>query len=503
VSRMKRWTTRSLAVAVPPSATFFSRLARNVILSRLLVPDQFGTAIAISVVLGLAGLVTDVGLDRFVMINMRPRALSAAHVLLIVRGALLALALVGSAPLTATLFGVPQFAGSFALAALAPLFGGFVHLGIIQSQRDYNYVSESVAQLVANSAAIVAVFAGVMTMHDHRAIIAGFVTESLTYVILSHVLAKVPYRLRSDKQTLRAALSFGLPLTVNGIGLATISQLDRVIVGHWFGVRALGTYAVILNVAVVPVSLILRVFGTLGLSYLLSSRDVSPTNSKNYNLLVFAYSTLALLYSLWVVLTIDILTPFVFGAAFSVDPTVHALITILVFLRLQRGGAPTTALLKSGRTVELALLNFSAVLGLLCALTFVFLRPSFDSIVFGVVVGDFVVFILFFFVSSSARAARHRFATTDFAIPLFALALMTGTFLSMPEITWQARGIVLLAGTVGIAVHLAFGLRGAFVKQAVEKRSVSLMHSDSSQNAYYGSATPDESRTRGHNTSGD
>jgi len=465
VSQFKRWMTRSLVVSVPPSVTFFSRLARNVILSRLLVPDQFGTAIAISVVLGLAGLVTDVGLDRFVMINTTPRALSAAHVLLIMRGALLALALVGSAPLTAALFGIPQFASSFALAALAPFLGGFVHLGIIQIQRDYNYVSESIAQLVANSAAIAAVFAGVMTMHDHRAIIAGFVTESLTYVILSHLLAKVPYQLRSDKQTLRAALSFGLPLTVNGIGLATISQLDRVIVGHWFGVRVLGTYAVILNVAVIPVSLILRVFGTLGLSYLLSARDVSQINSKSYNLLVFVYSTLALLYSLWVVLTIDILTPFVFGAAFSVDPTVHALITMLVFLRLQRGGAPTTALLKSGRTVELALLNLSAALGLLCALVFILLRPSFDSIVLGVVIGDFVVLVLFFFVSSSARAATHRFATTDFAISLFALALMTGTFLWMPEITWQARGTVFLAGTAGIAAHLAFGLRRALARQ--------------------------------------
>lgn len=453
--------TRSLIVSVPPIVTFSSRLARNVILSRLLVPDQFGTAVAISVVLGLAGLVTDVGLDRFVMINTTSRALSAAHVLLIARGALLALALVSGAPLTAALFGIPQFAGSFALAALAPLLGGFVHLGIVQIQRDYNYVPETVAQLVANSVAIAAVFVGVMIMHDHRAIIAGFLTESLTYVILSHLLAKMPYQLRSDRQTLGAALSFGLPLTVNGVGLATISQLDRVIVGHWFGVRVLGTYAVILNVAVIPVSLILRVFGTLGLSFLLSNRDGSRINSKNYNLLVFVYSTLALLYSLWVVLTIDILTPFVFGAAYNVDPTVHALIAVMVFLRLQRGGAPTTALLKSGRTMELALLNLAAALGLLCAFAFVMLRPTFDSIIIGVVIGDFIVLVLFFFASSSARGAKNGSTTTDFAISLLALALMVGTFLWAPEITWQARGTVLLAGLFGIGMHLAFGLRRA------------------------------------------
>jgi O-antigen/teichoic acid export membrane protein len=369
--------------------------------------------------------------------------------------------------LTATLFGIPQFASSFALAALAPLLAGFAHLGIVQIQRDYDYVPETVAQLVANFAAVAAVFVVVVITHDHRAIIAGFVTETIAYVTLSHLLTRIPYRLTSDRETLRKALSFGLPLTINGVALATISQMDRVIVGYWFGVRVLATYAVILNVAVIPVSFILRVFGTLGLSYLLSAQNFSKINSKNYQLLVFIYSTLGLFYSLWVVLSIDILTPLVFGDTFRVDTTVHALITVLVFLRLQRGGAPTIALLKSGRTVELALLNLTAVFGLLCAIAFVTLRPNFDSIVLGVVIGDFIVLILFSFFSSSARAATHTSATTDFAISLFALALMVGTFLWFPEITWRARGMVFLAGVVGITTYLSFGLRNALAKVGI------------------------------------
>ena len=299
MSRITKWMTRGLVVSVSPAVTFCSRLARNVILSRLLLPDQFGTAVAISLVLGLAGLVTDVGLDRFAMINTSPRALAAAHVLLIARGCLLALALVVSAPLTAALFGVPQYAGSFAFVAIAPFLGGFVHVGIIQIQRDYNYGPESVAQLVANLAAIAAVFLAVRILRDHRAIVVGFVAKSLVYVILSHLLSKTPYRLRSDRETLRAALSFGLPLTINGIALATISQFDRVIVGHWFGVRVLGTYAVILNVAVIPVSLILRIFGALGMSFLLSARDISRIKFEELSLIgIYLFNARPPLFSL-------------------------------------------------------------------------------------------------------------------------------------------------------------------------------------------------------------
>jgi O-antigen/teichoic acid export membrane protein len=466
LSRIKVWISRGLIVSVAPTVTFCSRFARNVILSRLLVSDQFGTAVAISVVIGLAGLVTDAGLDRFVMINNSAKALSAAHALQIARGGLLALALVVCAPLTAALFGIPQFANSFALAALVPLVGGFAHLGIKRIQANYEYGPESVAQLVANIAAIAAVFLAAAILRDHRAIIASFLTESITYVILSHVLAPVPYHLRSDRAMLRAALSFGLPLTINGIALASISQLDRVMVGYWFGVETLGTYAVILSMAVTPVSLILRIFGALGLPYLLAAGDDSSVNSRNYQLLVFFYSTLALLYALWVVLTLDVLTPLVFGSTFVVPPVVHALMAVIVFFRVQRGGAPTIALLASGRTRELALLNLPSAFGLLCALGFVFLWPNFESIVLGVAIGDFIGLSIFFFVSSTRVMSRHT-VTIDFAISLSALAAVIGTFSWIPQITWQARGAVFLVGMLGIGVQLAFGLQSRILSGRV------------------------------------
>jgi O-antigen/teichoic acid export membrane protein len=459
VSRLKIWMTRSLVVSVAPVIIFGSRLVRNVILSRLLIPHEFGAAMAISVVLGLAGLVTDVGLDRFVMVNRSARAMSAAHILFVLRAALLAIILVGIAPLIAALFGVPELAGSFALAALVPFFGGFMHLGIARIQINYNYGPESIAQLVANVVAIVAVFIAAIVLHDHRAIIAGFVVESLTYVVLSHVLAGTPYRLRADIATVRAALSFGLPLALNGVALATISQVDRVMVGHWFGVATLGIYAVILNIAVVPVSLILRTFGALGLSYLLSAKKDSPANSDDYQILVFVYSTLALLYAFFVILTLDVVTPLIFGSTFGVAPTVHVLIAVMVFLRLQRGGAPTIFLLRNGQTKELALMNLPASFGLVFALGFVLLWHHIESIVLGVVIGDFLVLLLFFVIAPSARAVSRGPVLIDFAIAFAVLAIIVGTFLLWPEANWQARGLVLVVGLLVIGMQSAFGLR--------------------------------------------
>jgi hypothetical protein len=181
-------------------------------------------------------------------------------------------------------------------------------------------------------------------------------------------------------------------------------------------------------------------------------------NADNYQLLTFVYSMLAIAYALWVLLTLDILTPAVFGPAFKVAPTVSAAIACMVFLRLQRGGAPTIALLTMGRTSELALWNFTAVFGLLIALALVRLWPRFESILAGVVFGDFLVLVLFRFASSTARSLNNATAATEFVISLVSLAIMVGTFLWTPAPGLEARCTVMLAGLLGIGMQFACGV---------------------------------------------
>jgi O-antigen/teichoic acid export membrane protein len=213
-----------------------------------------------------------------------------------------------------------------------------------------------------------------------------------------------------------------------------------------------------MNMAVTPVSFILRTFGALGLSYLISAREAaSLISTKNYQLLVFVYSILGLLYALWVLLTLDILVPLIFGRNYTVATAANALIAVLVFFRIQRGGAPTIALLTAERTGELALLNLTSGLGLLCALGFVMLWPHIESVLAGVVIGDFTGLTIFF-LASSTRARSRKAAATDFAISLVALFIMVGAFVWFPQTTWRARCVVAGAGLLGLGVHLIFSL---------------------------------------------
>jgi O-antigen/teichoic acid export membrane protein len=314
--------------------------------------------------------------------------------------------------------------------------------------------------VIANLVAVLVLVVALVVLRDHRAIVASFMAEALVYVVASHVLASERYLIKTNSVVLRAALQFGIPLLINGIGLAVITQLDRVLVGHWFGVSKLANYAVILGLTVTPVGLILRVFGTAALSYLLSAKDrrnVIPV--RNYHLLVFLFGLVAVSYMLLVATTMDVLTPVIFGREYKVDLHVQVLITAIVFLRIQCAGAPTNHLLATSRTRELAAINLARALGLFFAVCLMLLRSSFTVMLLGFLIGDLVTLALFFGVSSAQVFVRRSQGAVDLGASVVSAMIICGildvTLGKMPE----ARAVVLGVGILVIATQILIGVR--------------------------------------------
>ena len=455
---LRVWAGRVFVGGLAPISVYGSRFAANIVMSRLLAPDEFGTAVAISAVLGLGGLATDVALDRFVMIEGTARALSTAHVVALAINLALAGVLVAVAPIAAKLFGVGDFAGSFALAAAIVMIGAFANLSVKQIQRNYNYGPDAIAQVSANLLGIVALFISARVLRDHRAIIVGLGVQSILYVLLSHLLAPTSYRMSCDKQTLVRALSFGLPLTLNGIGLATVSQLDRVLVGHWFGVKELGLYAVLFSMSVAPTSLIISTLSAPSLSFLLSAGPQASARSDGCRLLLAFYSLVAGLYACWLALTLDILVPLIFGQSYTLTTSAHVLFVLISCIRLLRSGAPTSLLLANGQTKRLALFNLSAGTGLVLGSALVAIWPKLEAMLFGIVVGELIAFMLFFAtLEPAARPVRRVVAdlASALAVPFAISAALT----CYPDPTWPARSILCLVGLIVVGVQLYVELR--------------------------------------------
>jgi O-antigen/teichoic acid export membrane protein len=460
MGKIKIWIARTSVISIAPAVDFGTRFARTVILSRLLATDEFGVCVAITVMLGIASLVTDVAIDKFAMIEADEsggEALAAVHMLSLARGALLSLVLVAGAPATAALFNVPQFAGSFAVAALTPFVSSFVHLGIKQVQRHYDYKPETWSLVLSNVAGIGTLLVAISIFGDHRAIVASFLMEGVIYAFISHLLVPTPYRLKANRELIRKALAFGIPLMFNGLGLALLAQFDRALVGRWFGVDMLAKYSVWLSISVVPISLVFRVFGTLSLSFILSRVSKGDFSSGDYRSLVFFFAILSVLYSLLVALTLDWAAPAIFGPSFKVDPGVHLLLTAIVFLRLQRGGAPTNLLLATGRTRELAILNLSGGIGLGLAIAFLYWSPRFEMLLLGLMIGDVFSLTLSYFVASAIINTNKSDLIIDLGTAIMVLAIILGMLSYYPEFDLARRIALLGVGMTAVGVQIALG----------------------------------------------
>jgi len=456
--RLRVWIGRGSTISLAAAIEFVSRFARTAILSRILTPSEFGATVAMTVVIGTAGLISDVAIDKFVMVRSdENRALAAVHMLSLIRGALIALALIAGASNISQFFGVPQFSISFALIAIVPFVRSFGHLDIVQVQRTHNYFPSMLAQLLAQVAALVATLPAAYVLRDHRAILVILVIESLVFCIASHLLARKPYGLKSDRAVFFAALSFGIPLLANGVGLALFSQLDRILIGHWFDVSTLATYAVILNMTIVPIALIHRVLGTLGLSYVSSRMKGTSVLGNDYLALVFVWGSVAALYALFVAVTLDWLIPLVFGSHFSVSPFVHVLIILFSFSQVAKG-APVTLLIATGRTATLSLFTLISGVGLIFAFFLIHWWPRFEVVLVCIVFGDFLSYGLLFFTKTVWLGSRRSAVLIDAASSLGSLAAIVLAFWFSPELTFGARGIVLSVGLLAILVQMAFGI---------------------------------------------
>jgi len=437
--RLRLWAVRLFFTTAGTGSELILRFVRTVILAHLLVPAEFGVAIAITLLIFASELASDIGLDRFILNKPKEdlKALATVHALQIGRGILLSFVIVLCASPTARLFDVPQFASSFMLAALPAFIRGFGHLGVKQAQRDYNYRLEAISITSSQLISLTATIAMAYVLRDHRVIIVAFSVEALAFVIMTHRLAPSPFSARADATIARQVLAYGLPLVANGIVLAVMTQADRMLVGHYSGLEALANYAVVLNIAIVPLSTVYRIVASVALA--MFARDHERRQLEvSYVLVVWGFSLVGFMYACSMSLGLDVVVPLIFGKAYKVTQSTRLLVSLIVFTRVLRW-APTLSLLTLARTKELTFANMVGGCGIVIAAVIAAFDHDMSSILIGVLVGDIASTAAFQrIVMRQLPPARPSIEKSLLGGVLSALMIFGGTLL-LPEASLGSR----------------------------------------------------------------
>ncbi len=381
---------RASWASLSPVGVFLLRFLRIVIVSRLLSPADLGAAVALLSILAIAEMVTDVGLDRFVLLAKggdRAQAAAAARQVALGRAALLACGIAVGAPWLARLFGAGEHAGTIACLGAIPLIAALRNWRVVQLQQDYRYGPEAVASIGGQVAAVLAVVPAALWFGDSRAMLVSLLAEAVANVTLTRLLAPGEKVDRVDPAMRRAALGFGLPLMANGLGLAAMKQFDQVVVAGLFGLEALAHYSLSLNLAIVPTSLLQIIVQKLGLPFLVNA-DSDPGAARRAPLgCVLGFAALGAVYAVAIALLLDVAVPLIYGERYRADAAFCAVAAFDVFLRLSRGG-PNMILLHQGRTRVLMLGNLVAGIGIPLGLLLASHSGRTEGVVAGLAAGD-------------------------------------------------------------------------------------------------------------------
>ena len=318
---------------------------RNIIVARLVSPDDFGIAATFAITVSLLEMLSDLAADKL-LIQARDgddeNLQATAQLWQFTRG-------LGSAVLIALLawpmsrlFKVPQAQWAFYWLALVPLLRGFVHLDLKRLQRGMKFTPQVLTEVGSQTLITAAAWPLAYWLRDYSAVLWLVIVQAAALAVLSHLTAQRPYRWAYDRVQMRRLLGFGWPLLINGLLMFGIFQGDRLVIGSMYSVHALAVYSVSFALATAPNMILGSIMASLSLPVLAQVQDTPGEFTQRYRLMVQTAGALAALVVVGLITPGAWLIPFVFGPAYIAAGPVFTWLVGAEALRLIRL-APTSA----------------------------------------------------------------------------------------------------------------------------------------------------------------
>jgi len=242
---LKRKSVRGLLFLVSAGGVdFVIRLASTFALARLLSPSDFGLIAMVLSVTAIADQFSELGLTTA---TIQCRELSHQQVtnlfwINLSAGCLFGLAVCGSAPVIAKFFDNPALVPMTLAISTTFVWGGLTvqHQALLSRQMKQGHLAT-----IRLSASFLSLVLAIMLALNHLGVWALVWREvgralfvAIGMWIVCHWIPGWPRR----NADMRGLLRYGSHLTLNQLLLACTSQLDRFIIGRFFGASALGLY---------------------------------------------------------------------------------------------------------------------------------------------------------------------------------------------------------------------------------------------------------------------
>ena len=236
--------------------------ARTAIIARILSPAQFGIFSMATIVLSLLEIVTETGINTFLIQHNEKieKYLSTAWIISILRGLLIGLFIFLSAPFISSFFNTPDAKFPVQLTSVIPLLRGFINPSIVQFQKELHFHKEFYYRasifFVESFFSIVLVF----LIASPIALVWGLISGAIFEVIISYLYVKPIPSFSFEYVLGKRILNRGKWFTLTGIFAYLFHNGDNIVVGKILGSASLGLYDMAYKLSSIPITEVSVVF---------------------------------------------------------------------------------------------------------------------------------------------------------------------------------------------------------------------------------------------------
>lgn len=231
------------------------RLATNIVLSWLLVPQYFGLMAMVSTLLTGLHMFSDIGIGPSLVRShhgREPKFVNTAWTMGIIRGCALTLVAFSLAWPAAWFYGEREFLWLVPICGLTTFIDGFRSTSTSILTRELNLKPVVIIDLAAQVIGAVTMIIVALIHPSVWALVAGSLTSTCASVVMTHLIVIVPPRLCWDRDSRRELFHFGKWIFISTVITFFASYCDRLIGGKLFTMEELGIYYFGLMIAMMP-----------------------------------------------------------------------------------------------------------------------------------------------------------------------------------------------------------------------------------------------------------
>ena len=374
-------------------------LARNVVLARLLSPEDYGMAAALLVALSFVQMATGTNVGLLIVrhpLGDEPQFQRSAHFFQLMRGFINAVTLYLLAPYLAAIFSRPDATWAFRAISIVPAIVGLQHLDARRLTRQLRFGPQVGIEVLSALAALTAATVAALWFGDYRAAVSSMIAQCVVSALVSQIAAVRTYRIEANRQYFREILEFGWPLILNGFVLFVLSSGDRLLIGaaqsilgpSAYTLADLGIYAAAATLATAPMLAISKVINGIGMPVLARASRANSVRV-HYEKLIQITAFVGCAISVPTILLADEILELVYGTPYVEGAMVLRVLSTSHVIWAFRSTSNTLAL-SLGDSKTPLIVNMCRMVSLVVAFIGMFMGFGITAIAVGALLGELV-----------------------------------------------------------------------------------------------------------------